>query len=65
MLYFGFPLQESHKRVKKEKNEPLDDDQLFVVELALDLSRVCQVQPTVNTLDALYTLYTKWGGVAQ
>lgn len=36
-------LQESHKRSKKEKKESLDEDQLFVAELAQDLGRVCQV----------------------
>uniref|UniRef100_A0A3B5MSL9 Si:ch211-120g10.1 n=1 Tax=Xiphophorus couchianus TaxID=32473 RepID=A0A3B5MSL9_9TELE len=34
----------SNKRAKREKKEPLDEDQLFVVELAKDLSRVCQLQ---------------------
>lgn len=40
-------MQESHKRAKNEKREPLDEDQLFVVDLARDLSRVCQVQSTL------------------
>lgn len=35
--------QEPHK-YKKEEKEPLDEDQLFVAELAQDLGRVCQVQ---------------------
>ncbi|XP_016517352.1 butyrophilin-like protein 9 isoform X2 [Poecilia formosa] len=35
-------IKESNKRAKREKKEPLDEDQLFVVELAKDLSRVCQ-----------------------
>ncbi|KAM3597600.1 uncharacterized protein V6R79_006698 [Siganus canaliculatus] len=35
-------IKESHKRAKKEKKEPLDEDQLFVAELAQDLNRVCQ-----------------------
>ncbi|XP_013862341.1 butyrophilin subfamily 3 member A3 isoform X2 [Austrofundulus limnaeus] len=35
-------IKESSKRAKQEKKEPLDEDQLFVVELARDLSRVCQ-----------------------
>lgn len=34
--------QESHKKAKTEKREPLDEDQLFIVELAKDLNRVCQ-----------------------
>lgn len=41
--YIFNPLQESHKRATNEKREPLDEDQLFVVDLARDLSRVCQV----------------------
>lgn len=36
-------MQESHKKAKKDKCEPLDEDQQFVAELARDLSRVCQV----------------------
>lgn len=39
-----FSSQDSHKRAKKEKREPLDEDQLFVVELARDIGRVCQVK---------------------
>ncbi|XP_037544847.1 butyrophilin subfamily 3 member A3 [Nematolebias whitei] len=35
-------IKESNKRAKQEKREPLVEDQLFVVELARDLSRVCQ-----------------------
>ncbi|XP_049924516.1 butyrophilin subfamily 3 member A3 [Epinephelus moara] len=35
-------IKESHKRAKNGKREPLDEDQLFVVDLARDLSRVCQ-----------------------
>lgn len=35
-------IKESHKRAKKEKREPLDEDQLFIVDLAKDLNRVCQ-----------------------
>nr|XP_004560726.1 tripartite motif-containing protein 34A isoform X1 [Maylandia zebra] len=35
-------IKDSHKRAKKEKREPLDEDQLFVVELARDIGRVCQ-----------------------
>lgn len=41
-------LQESHKRAQNEKREPLDEDQLFLVDLARDLSRVCQV--TIHSL---------------
>ncbi|XP_041832149.1 butyrophilin subfamily 3 member A3 [Melanotaenia boesemani] len=39
---FTAKIKESHKKAKKEKRECLDEDQLFVVELAKDLSRVCQ-----------------------
>lgn len=35
-------VKESNKRAKKERKEPLDEDQLFVAELAKDLLRVCQ-----------------------
>lgn len=35
-------IKESHKRAKNDKRECLDEDQLFVVELAKELSRVCQ-----------------------
>ncbi|KAM9394533.1 butyrophilin subfamily 3 member A3 [Pholidichthys leucotaenia] len=35
-------IKESHKKAKREKREILDEDQLFIVELAKDLSRVCQ-----------------------
>ncbi|MEQ2260840.1 hypothetical protein XENORESO_002092, partial [Xenotaenia resolanae] len=35
-------IKESNKRGKKEKKELLDEDQLFIVELAKDLNRVCQ-----------------------
>lgn len=36
--------QESRKRARDEKLEPLEENQLFVVDLARDLSRVCQVK---------------------
>ncbi|KAM8824446.1 butyrophilin subfamily 3 member A3 [Synchiropus picturatus] len=39
---FTAKIKEAHKRPKKDKGEPLEEDQLFVVELARDLSRVCQ-----------------------
>ncbi|CAB1342100.1 unnamed protein product [Coregonus sp. 'balchen'] len=35
-------LKESRKRAKNEKREPLEANQLFIVELARDLNRVCQ-----------------------
>ncbi|KAM6905452.1 butyrophilin subfamily 3 member A3 [Xenentodon cancila] len=39
---FTAKIKESHKRAKREKKDPLDEDQLFIVELARDLNRVCQ-----------------------
>lgn len=35
--------QELHKKAKRSEKEPLEKDQLFVVELAGELKRVCQV----------------------
>ncbi|XP_011602086.1 butyrophilin subfamily 3 member A3 [Takifugu rubripes] len=35
-------IKESHKRAQREKVESLDEDQLFVAELARELGRVCQ-----------------------
>ncbi|KAL2076855.1 hypothetical protein ACEWY4_027541 [Coilia grayii] len=35
-------LKESRKRAKNEKRDPLDESQLFIVQLAKDLRRVCQ-----------------------
>ncbi|XP_031416451.1 butyrophilin subfamily 3 member A3 [Clupea harengus] len=35
-------LKESRKRAKNDKREPLDESQLFIMQLAKDLSRVCQ-----------------------
>lgn len=37
-----FP-QESRKRVKLEKKEPLVESQLFIMELARELNKICQV----------------------
>ncbi|XP_036069218.1 tripartite motif-containing protein 6 isoform X2 [Oryzias melastigma] len=34
--------KEIHKKAKRSKKEPLDEDQLFVAELAGELKRVCQ-----------------------
>ncbi|CAK6963287.1 butyrophilin subfamily 3 member A3 [Scomber scombrus] len=39
---FTAKIKESHYRAKRERLEPLDEDQLFLVELARDMSRVCQ-----------------------
>lgn len=36
-------LQESRRRVKLEKKEPLVESQLFIMELARELNRICQV----------------------
>lgn len=36
-------LQESRKRVKLEKKEPLVESQLFIMELARELNKICQV----------------------
>ncbi len=41
-------IQEFRKKVKDEKREPLDESQQFIVNLAKDLGRVCQVQPLIN-----------------
>ncbi|XP_036938400.1 erythroid membrane-associated protein [Acanthopagrus latus] len=35
-------LKESHKRVKHEKKEPLVESQLFIMELARELNKICQ-----------------------
>ncbi|MEQ2279640.1 hypothetical protein AMECASPLE_011474 [Ameca splendens] len=43
-------IKESNKRGKKEKKELLDEDQLFIVELAKDLNRVCQEIDTLQPL---------------
>lgn len=37
--------QESRKRVKLEKKEPLVESQLFIMELARELNKICQVVP--------------------
>lgn len=39
-----FCVQEARKKEKDEKREPLDESQEFIVNLAKDLSRVCQVE---------------------
>lgn len=50
-------LKESHKRAKAEKQEPLDENQLFVVELARDLNRVCQKS---EVLEYIWNLEDTW-----
>lgn len=54
---FTAKIKESHKRAKREKNEPLDEDQLFIVELARDLSRVCQRS---EVLEYIWNLDNIW-----
>ena len=38
-------LQDSRRRVKLEKKEPLVESQLFIMELARELNKICQVAP--------------------
>ncbi|XP_047656585.1 E3 ubiquitin-protein ligase TRIM58 isoform X2 [Tachysurus fulvidraco] len=45
---FTVKLKESHKKAKDEKREPLDECQEFIVNLAKDLSRVCQVSEVLE-----------------
>lgn len=54
---FTAKIKESHKRAKKEKQEPLDDDQVFIVGLAKDLSRVCQRS---SVLENIWSLDDVW-----
>lgn len=42
-LSFVSLFQESRKRVKHEKKEPLVESQLFIMELARELNKICQV----------------------
>lgn len=49
-------LQESRKKVKLEKKEPLVESQLFIMELARELNRICQVSSSPLSLFALYYL---------
>lgn len=46
LLFYSvlFP-QESRKRVKLERKEPLVESQLFIMELARELNKICQVSP--------------------
>ncbi|KAM4634588.1 butyrophilin subfamily 1 member A1 [Polymixia lowei] len=50
-------LKESHKRAKNEKREPLEENQLFIVDLARDLSRVCQKS---EVLEYIWNLEDIW-----
>uniref|UniRef100_A0A8C6WPT7 Si:ch211-120g10.1 n=1 Tax=Neogobius melanostomus TaxID=47308 RepID=A0A8C6WPT7_9GOBI len=66
--------QETHKKNKKEKEEPLDEDQLFIVELAKDINRVCQrsevlehiwnLDDTWSTLLCRFTIL-EWGNILE
>lgn len=40
--------QESRKRVKLEKKEPLVESQLFIMELARELNKICQVNSALS-----------------
>lgn len=56
MVFFSFlssvcVLQESRKRVRLEKKEPLVESQLFIMELARELNKICQVSsPSLSFL---------------
>ncbi len=58
--------QETRKRVKLEKKEPLVESQLFIMELARELNKICQVSSapdpfflslTLMSLQQVYYLY--------
>lgn len=67
-------IKETHKKNKKEKREPLDEDQLFIVELAKDINRVCQrsevlehiwnLDDTWSTLLCRFTIL-EWGSILE
>lgn len=67
-------IKETHKKNKKEKREPLDEDQLFIVELAKDVNRVCQrsevlehiwnLDDTWSTLLCRFTIL-EWGSILE
>ncbi|KAK7939703.1 hypothetical protein WMY93_003029 [Mugilogobius chulae] len=50
-------IKEVHKKNKKEKAEPLDEDQLFIVELAKDINRVVQKS---EVLEHIWNLDDSW-----
>ncbi|XP_071764057.1 erythroid membrane-associated protein [Centroberyx gerrardi] len=50
-------LKESRKRVRHEKKEPLVESQLFIMELARELNRVCQRS---NVLGHIWTSEDTW-----
>ncbi|KAF7642746.1 hypothetical protein LDENG_00251420, partial [Lucifuga dentata] len=50
-------LQESRKKVKLEKKEPLVESQLFIMELARELNRICQRS---NILGHIWTCEDTW-----
>ncbi|XP_061563989.1 butyrophilin subfamily 1 member A1 [Cololabis saira] len=50
-------LKESRKKVKHEKKEPLVESQLFIMELARELNRICQKS---NILGHIWTCEDVW-----
>ncbi|XP_041830244.1 butyrophilin subfamily 1 member A1 isoform X2 [Melanotaenia boesemani] len=50
-------LKESRKKVKHEKKEPLVESQLFIMELARELNRICQRS---NILEHIWTCEDVW-----
>ncbi|CAJ1076918.1 butyrophilin-like protein 9 [Xyrichtys novacula] len=50
-------IKETNKRAKRDKREPLDEDQLFIVDLARDLNRVCQRS---SVLEHIWNLDDTW-----
>ncbi|KAM6951481.1 E3 ubiquitin-protein ligase TRIM69 [Aplochiton taeniatus] len=50
-------LKESRKRVRHEKKEPLVESQLFIMELARELNRICQRS---NVLGHIWTCEDRW-----
>lgn len=71
---FTAKIKEAHKKNKKEKREPLDEDQLFIVELTKDINRVCQrsevlehiwnLDDTWSTLLCRFTIL-QWGSILE
>lgn len=52
-------LKESRKKVKLEKKEPLLESQLFIMELARELNKICQRS---NVLSHIWTNADVWSG---
>ncbi|XP_072298637.1 butyrophilin subfamily 3 member A3 [Eucyclogobius newberryi] len=67
-------IKEVHKKNKRDKTEPLDEDQLFIVDLAKDINRVCQksealehiwnLDDTWSTLLCRFTIL-EWGNILE